>query len=183
MMNSIVFASVNNNLPDFLKDTQKNNGSIEEKSWSNFFDFSTSLESWMGPVYNIGINILIILFVGAIIMMAFAIITKTGHWMKVGMGTMIFSFISLLILRVGPILFLTTSVVGFTLIVSDSVHLLQSIALWTAIGMVLIGLFFRLLHRVVSQHPEYFRWSKSLLVSATILGLLSGVIPLLFRVV
>jgi hypothetical protein len=182
-MKSLILANANSNLPDFIKDPQKNNHVIEKKDSSDLLGFSHAFDAWIGPVYNFGINILTILFIAAIISMAFAIITKTGHWMKWATGTMIFSFIALLILRIGPILFLTTNVVGITLIVSYTVHFLKAIAFWAAIGMILVGLYIRLLHKVVSNHPEYFRWSKGLFVGAFILGLLSGVIPLLFKVV
>jgi len=182
-MTFFILANANNQLPNFIKDPKENNHVIESKGASDLFGFSSSFDAWIGPVYNFGINILTILFVAAIISMAFSIVTKTGHWMKWATGTMIFSFIALLILRIGPILFLTTNAVGITLIVSDAVHFLKAIAFWAAIGMVLVGLYIRILHKVVSNHPEYFRWSKGLFVGSMILGFLSGVIPLLFKVV
>ncbi|WP_209124489.1 hypothetical protein [Alkalihalobacillus sp. BA299] len=180
---SWVLANANNNLPNFIKDPKENNHVIEKKDTSDLLGFSQSFDSWIGPVYNFGINMLTILFIAAIISMAFAIITKTGQWMKWATGTMVFSFIALLILRIGPIIFLTTNAVGITLIVSDTVGFLKAVSFWAAIGMILVGLYIRLLHKVVSDHPEYFRWSKGLFVGALILGVLSGVIPLLFKVV
>lgn len=180
---SSTFATSDDNVAGLLKNIQQDKYEIEKKDVSELWSFPQSFDPWIGPVYNFGINILTIFFVAAVISMAFSIITKTGHWMKWATGTMIFSFIALLILRIGPILFLTTNVVGITLIVSDTVYFLKEIAFWAAIGMVLIGAIIRLLHKIVSNHPEYFRWSKSLFVGAFILGLLAGVIPLLFKVV
>ncbi|WP_066412762.1 hypothetical protein [Sutcliffiella cohnii] len=178
---TITFA--NSDVPDFVKQVQRDSYEIEEKKANDLWSTSNKFDSWIAPVYTFGINILTIIFIAGIIGMSFSIITKTGHWMKWAWGSMIISFIVLLILRIGPILLLTTNVIGITLIVNDSIHLLKVTAFWAAIGMVLVGLAIRLLHIVVSHHPEYFRWSQGLFVGAFILGFLSGVIPLLFRVV
>ncbi len=177
-------SSANSDVPDFIKKSQnKEHNKIEKKEISLLGGIAPEIDKWIGPVYKMGIKILTIIFVAGIIGMSFAGLTKTGHWMKWATGAMLFSFIALLILRLGPTLFLTTNVVGFTLIVNNTVTLLQMIAFCATIGMILTSLGIRKLYTVVGNHPEYYKWSKGLGVAALVLGVLTAVIPVLFDVV
>ena len=186
----ITLANGDDQLQSFIQNAQKNNDiqqKIEPKSIQTDLGNGNSIlshfDSWIGPIYNLGINFLTILFLAAVITMAFGRMTKTGHWLKWASGTMIFSFIALMVLRIGPLLVLTVNAIGFTLIVTDLVHLLEKVSLWVAVGMIFVGLVIRLFHKVVSNHPEYFRWSRNLFTGSAVLACLSFVIPIVFKVV
>ncbi|WP_251609855.1 hypothetical protein [Priestia koreensis] len=165
-------------IPDFVP--KQGDMKIEAKSIGSGTSFmSDTLNGLLPKVMDVGIKVITIMFVAAVIVMAFALLMKNGQWTKIGTGVMISSFVAIIMLRVVPIFMLTSDRMNITLFVNDALDLLKHISFVAAIGMVIIGFFIRFLHQLLN-HPDYFRWSKRLYIGALILTILSTFIPILF---
>ncbi|UNL87529.1 hypothetical protein [Priestia koreensis] len=171
-----VFAS--SDIPNFVP--KQGDMKIEAKRIDSGTSFmSDTLNGLLPKVMDVGIKVITIMFVAAVIVMAFALLMKNGQWTKIGTGVMMGSFVAIIMLRVVPIFMLTSDRMNITLFVNDTLDLLKHISFVAAIGMVIIGLFIRFLHQLLN-HPDYFRWSKRLYIGALILTILSTFIPILF---
>jgi len=140
-------------------------------------------EGWLGQIdaavpviYEWGILIFTFLFVVSIIGMIISIQLRHGQWMKWSSTTMLFTFLTVLLLRLGPIFVLTMNVTDITLLLTKSVAFLQEFVLYAAIVAMLIGIFYRSFYKI-HKHDGYDRWSKGLFVGAAVLVILSFVTP------
>lgn len=143
-------------------------------------DFSNAVinpvESSFAKLFNIGFIIFTIIFVSALISLAGAVTLKNGQWMKWSSTTMIFTLIAILLLRLIPILFLTISVSGFTILLQNIITLMVSSLFYLSVGMFLISLFLKMLYKMF-EHPKYFKWSRALFTGSIIILVLSTFTP------
>lgn len=172
---------------DFVQkiQNQTNQNNPEKIKPTSVSDISSSAQGFVDKVlpmvYHFVIDIFILMFLLGIIGMSYSMTTKNGQMMKWSTRSMFGSLIGFVLVRIVPIFVLTTNANEINMIVSDIVSLTKSISFYAAIGMVLIGFAMKLLYRIVSHHPEYYKWSKSLFIGAIILGVLSFVAPMVFR--
>lgn len=135
-------------------------------------------QSLLAIIVDVGFDILALLFVMGVIGYAAGITMKNGQWSKWSFNIMSGTFISIILLRIAPILVLTIDKIGITIIINHFVELLSSIGLYMAIIMFLIGLFLRSLNKVF-EHPKYFRWGRNLLSGCVIIVVLSYISPVI----
>lgn len=144
-------------------------------------DLRRGFEGLMEPVYQIGIEILTIVFIASIISLTIASIMRNGQWTKWGTAAMFFSFLSLLLLKLIPIMVLTKTTSEITLLASKGIILLQETSLYLSIFVLIVGFVLKAAHKVY-RHPDYYRWSKSLFFGGTIMLVLSFAAPVIFQV-
>ncbi|MBU8908166.1 hypothetical protein [Desertibacillus haloalkaliphilus] len=144
--------------------------------------FTNSVSGWMPSAYTIGVNVITLIFIAGVIGMIMSMILRNGEWMKWATNTMIFSFIAILIIRVGPVFLLTGTLTDFTLLVSDVVLLLQEVSLYLAFGMFLVAAIVKMFYQM-HDHQDYFRWQRGLKIGAFLMGTLSLFIPYVFHVI
>ncbi|WP_162985732.1 hypothetical protein [Virgibacillus halodenitrificans] len=133
-------------------------------------------QSLLAIIVDVGFDILALLFVMGVIAFAAGSTMKNGQWLKWSSGIMMGTFISIIALRIAPILVLTIDKIGITLIINHIVELLASVGYYMAIIMLLVGLFLRSLNKVF-EHPKYFRWGRTLLTGCVIIVVLSYISP------
>ncbi|MGG6447662.1 hypothetical protein [Pseudobacillus badius] len=131
-------------------------------------------------MYNMAFQIFTIIFVGAVVVLAGAITLKNGQWMKWSSNTMVFTLITILIIRLVPILFLTVNVTSFTMLITAAIELLVHALFYFAVTMVLVSLFLKMLYRMF-EHPKYFRWSRSLFNGSILVFILSLITPVIIQ--
>lgn len=147
---------------------------------SGFFQsMMTSLDSSLPAVYEVGMNVITIIFIVAVIGYAMALLFKNGQWMKWSAGIMLSSLVVILLLRGGPILFYSTTVMGVPTLIKDIMSFLTATGVFIAVGMLLTSLLFRFNYKLL-RHPDYHRWSRRLLVGSILVATLSTVIPVVF---
>lgn len=134
------------------------------------------VNSSFAVIYNIGFQVFTVIFIAAIVALAGAITLKNGQWMKWSTNTMIFTLISILLIRLVPILFLTINVLGITLLLTYIIQLIMSTLFYVSFAMLLISLFLKMLYRMF-EHPKYFKWSRSLLNGSVLVLILSIIMP------
>ncbi len=126
--------------------------------------------------YELFIMFLVIGFLGGVVFFAVSIMMKNGVWQKNSLNTMITTFIFFMAAHLIPILVLTNSVTGFTLIVTSILEALKEIGIRVSIILILVGLAFRLYY-LAEEHPGYLRRSKMLYVGASCIFALSFFVP------
>ena len=65
------------------------------------------------PAFKVGVNIFSISFILGVIVMVMALITKNGQWMKWATGSMIFSFVSMIAMRLSIYFLFSSDVFSF----------------------------------------------------------------------
>lgn len=136
-----------------------------------------SFTSLAPAVVNVAFYILMITFVFFTIVLAAAVTTKNTQWMKTSVGGILGTFISILALRLTPLLIFTIDIEGVTVFMRNIVSFLTSVGIHVAIGMFLIGLFLKMLSNIF-EHPKYFKWSRSLRIGSAVIIFLSIVSPI-----
>lgn len=131
-------------------------------------------------MYNMAFQIFTIIFVAAVVVLAGAITLKNGQWMKWSSNTMIFTVITILVIRLVPILFLTINMIGFTMLLTATIELIVHTLFYIAVSMILISLFLKMLYRMF-EHPKYFRWSRSLFNGSVLIIILSIITPVIIQ--
>ncbi|NRD81079.1 hypothetical protein HPT25_27690 [Bacillus sp. BRMEA1] len=169
-----------NGVPSFVPKSNMNGQSIQKK------DFHSTMGSWMGDmdgilpqVYDTGMKFITIMFIIAVIALALSLIFKNGKWTKWSTGVMGTTLLIILFFRAGPIIMLTTNTIGVTLFASNLLKFVTSVGIYIAIGMLLVSLLMRLFYKLIN-HPDYFRWSKRLMLGSVIIAVLSLIIPVVF---
>lgn len=133
--------------------------------------------SMTASVVEIGFYLFAIMFVCGVVALAAAITLKHGQWMKWATNTMIFTMIAILLIRLGPILFLTLNLVGFKLLLQYTISTIVVALFYISVGMLLVSLFLKMLHQMF-EHPKYFKWSRNLFNGSIIVLLLSTFAPI-----
>lgn len=169
-----------NGIPSFVEKKEHSGNPIEEK------EFNPTIGSWtedltgiMPYVYDTGMKFITIMFIIAVVGLALSLIFKNGQWTKWSSGVMTTTLLIILIFRGGPIIMLTTDAIGITLFASDVLNFATSVGIYVAVGMALVSLLMRLFYKFIN-HPDYFRWSKRLMIGSVIIAVLSLVMPVVF---
>lgn len=146
-----------------------------------FGDVEGQLSSISAAVYDWGIIIITILFVGGAFVMLLSVLFKNGQWQKSGQLLMGFSFITLLVLRGAPIIVLSVRDPG-----NDIGYLLQGVMSYLSAAVIYAGIIaivmsflFRFGYSLI-EHPEFHRWSRHLRSIALLMILFSFIVPLFF---
>ena len=154
--------------------TEKNDSTGDTEAFAS--NVSYTIGDLTANIVEIGFNLFSILFVSAVVALAAAITLKHGQWMKWSTNTMIFTLIAILLIRLGPILFLTVNLIGFKQLLQYTIHAVVTALFYISVGMMLISLFLNMLHRMF-EHPKYFKWSRNLLNGSLIVFILSIFAP------
>lgn len=153
----------------------------QKENNSNVEAASGVLNSFHGLIplaINITFYFFMICFAISVVILAVAMITKHAQWLQTSVRGIIGTIVAILLLRLVPLLFLTNDIEGIASLMRDSVDFLTTIGIHSAIGMLLIGLFLKMLYRIF-EHPKYFKWSKSLKIGSALILILSIVSPLI----
>ncbi|MEY8351421.1 hypothetical protein AALF16_24780 [Bacillus cereus] len=105
---------------------------------------------------------------------------KHIKWKKRSIYFGVGSLILILLIRIIPVLVLTTHSFNFQSFMSNMVGLITSIILGTAVLMFLISLFLRMLYKKF-EHPKYGKWSSSLLYSSVFIFVMTLIVPTLLK--
>ncbi|MCM3389980.1 hypothetical protein M3649_17820 [Ureibacillus chungkukjangi] len=129
-----------------------------------------------------GVNAITIVFIVGVIMMIMAIIFKVGQWQKFAQTTMLWSFISMLLLRAIPITILSfRSDADVDQAFSAALAALCQVAIFVGVTGILLSFLFRFGYKLI-EHPEYHRWSKNILNVSVIMIFFALVGPFLFGI-
>lgn len=154
---------------------------IEEKDVGTFFGgVGESLDSYAPTMGILFTAILTLMFIVGVIRLGYAMTTKTGMVLKGSTGMLICIPLLVVVVRLFFIFFFTTSSPDVTLLINDMITFLIYVGYYTALAMVLIGLFMRFLYKLL-YHPKYGRWSWGLLQGAAFLVILSAIMPLVIQ--
>ncbi|MEI3896021.1 MULTISPECIES: hypothetical protein [unclassified Bacillus (in: firmicutes)] len=105
---------------------------------------------------------------------------KHIKWKKRSIYFGVGSFILILLIRILPVLMLTTRSFDFQTFMSNMVGLITSIILGTAVLMFLISLALGMLYKKL-EHPKYGKWSSSLRYSSIFIFVMTLLVPALLR--
>ncbi|MFD1736170.1 hypothetical protein ACFSCX_06285 [Bacillus salitolerans] len=130
-------------------------------------------------VYSTGIKFITVIFLAAVVVMAFSMMMKIGQWTKWSTGVMISSLLVLILFRGVPLIILTTNAMGVSVLAGDFLKVLTKVGIYSSVGMILVGLALRYIYKLIT-HPDYNRWSKRLFIGSTIILLLSTIMPFIF---
>lgn len=137
------------------------------------------LEGMYAPMFKVGVNFFSISFILGVIVMVMALITKNGQWMKWATGSMIFSFFTMLLMRLSVYFLFSTDVFHFMDIFTDFLDMFKATALIFTPFMLIAGLRLRKIHESTKQ-PEYYRWSNRVITGSGLLCVLAVLAPWLF---
>ena len=166
-------------VPVYAFDVEEHNRKIKTESSSSdglMGSVQRQIDEWTPLVYEIGIDVIIIILISSVVILAFATATKHGQAMRWSGGTMLISFIVIMLLKIGPIFVLTADIISIRLLVTDIVNMLASIGRYAALTMILVGLYFHWFYKI-HKHPEFFRWHKNLYIGSAVIFLMSLVFP------
>ncbi|TKI39969.1 hypothetical protein [Bacillus mycoides] len=140
---------------------------------------STKIDSFFPVVIKVGIQVIAVLFIVGVVGMIFAMITKNGQWTQLSTGLMLFSFVTMLLFRVGPYLLFSKGVESLLDLVPDFLGFIQTIALIAVPFMLVIGIRLYGIFKAVGQ-PEFYRWSKRIMLGSVLLFIVALVTPTIF---
>lgn len=157
---------------------------LETVSTSSFLD---SIASDFGPLvlksYEWGIVIITAGFVIGALVMILSALFKNGQWQKFGQNTMFWSFITILLLRAGPILSLSIrNSNDMDSLLRDFIITLSYSAIFLGAISVFASGLFKLGHRLI-EHPEFYRRSKTLIMVSILMMIFSLAIPNIFPLI
>lgn len=165
---------------DVFEDGQfKNTSGTLEGGLSNLRstagEFTLSVMDW--GTKGIGI-----LFIIGVLLMILALIFKNGQWQKYAQTTMLFSFISMLMVRGTAIVILSfRNGMDIDDALSGGLIALVQISIFLGVTGILISFLLKLAYKLI-EHPEYHRWSKNVLNVSILMILFSLVGPYLFSI-
>lgn len=133
-------------------------------------------------VFTWGINAITIIFLCAVIMMILAILFRNGQWQKFAQTTMLWTFLSMLLLRAIPIVILSfRSEMDVDEAFSTALIAISQITLFIALTALMLSLLFRFAYKLI-KHPEYHRWSKNTLNVSVMMAIFAIVGPYIFAI-
>lgn len=172
---SILVPLQNAHAMPMLPDPQK--GSVEPSS-KNFADgIYSEIGGFMIPFYGWAIDFITITFLLGTIVMILSIMFKNGQWQKYAQGTMLITFVVMLLMRGVPIIVLSiTSPDDIDMMLLSGVNVLGAVAIFIAAISLPISLLFKFGYHLI-EHPKYHRWSRNLLSVAALMTALALIIP------
>lgn len=156
------------------------NGKSIESS-DSFLDTIYSDVGGLGtPLYGWAIDLFTILFVVGTLVMILSIAFKNGQWQKYAQGTMLTSFVILLLMRGLPIIMLSMNTTeDIDLLFTAGVAFLSATTIMMAVMSVGISADFKFNYHLI-EHPKYNRWSKNLFYVAILMTFLAVLVPWFF---
>lgn len=123
------------------------------------------------------------LFIYFLIRLAYALITKVGTTLKSATwGLITIPLIFIFFRIVGIFILGENDIINVDGYLNSIISFLSSAILFVALGMILIGLLFRIFNKLIS-HPAYSRWSNRLFLFSGISIVLSIVVkPVLYNI-
>lgn len=129
-----------------------------------------------------GIKAITILFILGVILMIMSIIFKNGQWQKWGQSTMLWSFLSMLLVRAIPISILSfRNGVDVDEAFSALILSLTQIAIFLGVIGILLSFLFKFANKLI-EHPEYHRWSKNVFNVSLIMMAFAFIAPFVFGI-
>ncbi|MFK4011511.1 hypothetical protein [Bacillus cereus] len=168
-----------NDVSSSFKEGLNNRTKTTEKDDSFGSSIIQKVEGMYAPAFKVGVNIFSISFILGVIVMVLALITKNGQWMKWATGSMIFSFVSMMAMRLSVYFLFSSDVFSFMNIFTDFLDLFKSTALIFTPFMLIAGIRLRRIHESTKQ-PEYYRWSNRVITGSCLLCMLAVLAPWLF---
>ena len=135
---------------------------------STLFDVQGTGNNLVSIVLDVGFDILALVFIFGVVGIAMGVTLQNGQWTKWSTTAMYGTFLSIICIRIIPIIALTIDQIGITLVINHIIQLCTRTGFFIAIIMFLIGLFLRSLNKIF-EHPKYFRWGRSLLFGSLII--------------
>lgn len=140
----------------------------------------SGLSKELTPFYGWAVDLFTVLFVIGTIVMILSIAFKNGQWQKYAQGTMMITFIIMLLMRGLPIIVLSiNSTHDIDSLFIGGVSLLSSIAIMIAVMSIGISADFKFNYHMI-EHPKYHRWSRNLFSVAILMTVLSILVPWIF---
>lgn len=153
------------------------------ESESLFGGLMSDLGRIAGGFFESVSTILVIVFLFGIIFMLLAFLLKNGQWQKFAQGTMLGSFVSLILIKGYPILvYSVRSSEDFWSLFSESSSLLTYTSLFIGLISIAVSYLFKFGYRLI-EHPDYYRWSKNLFGAAVVMMVFSILVPYVFPMV
>lgn len=126
------------------------------------------------------IQLITILFVVGVIVMIFAIIFKHAQWQKFAQGTLLWTFITMIVLKAIPfIIFSVQNVSGVDQLFTTTLTAVQQTALYLGVIGICASLLFKFAYRLI-RHLEFFKWQKTARNMSAIMILFSILGPFVF---
>lgn len=133
-------------------------------------------------IFTWGINVITIVFLCAVIMMIMSILFKNGQWQKFAQTTMLWTFLSMVMLRAVPTIILSFRSEGdVDDAFSTALLAISQITIFIGLIALMLSLLFRLAHKLI-EHPEYHRWSKNTLNVSLMMILFALIGPYIFGI-
>lgn len=156
------------------------NGKTVESSDSLLDGIYSDMSGLASPLYGWAIDFFTVMFVVGTIVMIMSIAFKNGQWQKYAQGTMLITFIIMLLMRGLPIILLSINTTeDIDILFTAGVSLLSAIAIMIAVMSVGISADFKFNYNMI-QHPKYDRWSRNLLGVAILMTFLAILVPWIF---
>lgn len=143
------------------EDTITDDGQIKSSTFSFTDDIADKLTFLGSSGFDWFLKSINILFIVGVIVMIMSMIFKNVQWQKYAQTTMLWSFISLMLLRGIPIIILSFKTkadvdAAFTAALST----ISEVAIFTGLIGISISLLFKFGHTLI-KHPEYYKWYKN----------------------
>lgn len=169
-----------NTLMPTKDDDVTDNGQIKESSFTFMDDLFSNVADLGASAFDWGIKLITILFIIGVIVMIMAMIFKHGQWQKYAQTTMLWSFISMMILRGAPIIFLSfRSKADVDTAFSTALGTLSEVAIFVGMMGIGISLLFKFGYMLI-EHPEYYKWYKNARNISAIMILFAFIGPIIF---
>ncbi|WP_211656180.1 hypothetical protein [Planococcus alpniumensis] len=151
-----------------------------ETSDSLMDNIYTDMSGLGTPLYGWAIDIFTLLFVVGTLVMILSIAFKNGQWQKYAQGTMLTSFVILLLMRGLPIIMLSMNTrEDIDILFAAGVAFLSATTILMAVMSIGISADFKFNYHLI-EHPKYNRWSKNLFYVAMLMTFLAVLVPWFF---
>lgn len=155
-------------------------GKTVESSDSFLDSIYSDMSGLASPLYGWAIDIFTVLFVVGTIVMIMSIAFKNGQWQKYAQGTMLITFIIMLLMRGLPIIILSVNTTqDIDILFTAGVSLLSAVAIMIAVMNMGISADFKFNYHMI-EHPKYHRWSRNLFSVAILMTFLAILVPWIF---
>lgn len=156
------------------------NGKTVESSDSFLDSIYSDMSGLASPLYGWAIDIFTVMFVVGTIVMIMSIAFKNGQWQKYAQGTMLITFVIMLLMRGLPIILLSINTTDdIDILFTAGVSLLSAIAIMIAVMSMGISADFKFNYHMI-EHPKYHRWSRNLFSVAILMTFLAILVPWIF---
>lgn len=163
------------------EDTITDDGQIKSDGSFSFTDDISDKLTFLGTSgFDWFLKGITILFIIGVIAMIMAMIFKNGQWQKYAQTTMLWSFVSLMLLRGIPIVILSFKTkADVDAAFSTALSTISEVAVFIGLIGISISLLFKFGHTLI-KHPEYYKWYKNARNISVIMILFAFFGPIIF---